>query len=320
MVSCMPPRISVSSKRLIWLISNERQGFAVSTTRGAGRCAFGTSVPRAVADKGDDDERTPPIDSFKSKKEPIKLASILQHASQKSKALLNGINGSSSKNHPAHHFVAGGTPCDPAPPPFHLAEYGEDSLYTLVLLRHGESEWNALNRKCSYVCHDGTPPVAQTTLSCRTEYTGWCDVNLTKKGQLEARTAGRLLYENGIELDQGACSGSLRTRPDNATMYVATGALQGFNKDTAWKELGLDQELVMQMRRSYDVRPPRMEDDHIHWHGNDRRYAGNCAHLDILGNVRELSYTSITYSSKVQKADTGSTGSVARGVAERYSR
>ena len=50
-----------------------------------------------------------------------------------------------------------------------------------------------------------------------------------------------------------------------------TGALQGYNKDTAWKELGLDQELVMQMRRSYDVRPPRMEDDHFHWHGNDRR-------------------------------------------------
>mmetsp|Transcript_15025 Transcript_15025/g.28475 ORF Transcript_15025/g.28475 Transcript_15025/m.28475 type:complete len:535 (-) Transcript_15025:751-2355(-) len=267
MVSCMPPRISVSSKRLIWLISNERQGFAVSTTRGAGRCAFGTSVPRAVADKGDDDERTPPIDSFKSKKEPIKLASILQHASQKSKALLNGINGSSSKNHPAHHFVAGGTPCDPAPPPFHLAEYGEDSLYTLVLLRHGESEWNALN-----------------------QYTGWCDVNLTKKGQLEARTAGRLLYENGIELDQAftsvlrrasfSCNMALNAAKQHWVPVTKTwrlnerhyGALQGFNKDTAWKELGLDQELVMQMRRSYDVRPPRMEDDHIHWHGNDRRY------------------------------------------------
>lgn len=50
------------------------------------------------------------------------------------------------------------------------------------------------------------------------------------------------------------------------------GALQGFNKDTAWQELGLDQELVMQMRRSYDVRPPRMEDTHEFWHGNDRRY------------------------------------------------
>ena len=44
------------------------------------------------------------------------------------------------------------------------------------------------------------------------------------------------------------------------------------NKDTAYRELGLDQELVMQMRRSYDVRPPRMDDDHPYWHGNDRRY------------------------------------------------
>jgi 2,3-bisphosphoglycerate-dependent phosphoglycerate mutase len=49
-------------------------------------------------------------------------------------------------------------------------------------------------------------------------------------------------------------------------------SLQGYNKDTAYRELGLDQELVMQMRRSYDVRPPRMDDDHPYWHGNDRRY------------------------------------------------
>jgi 2,3-bisphosphoglycerate-dependent phosphoglycerate mutase len=48
--------------------------------------------------------------------------------------------------------------------------------------------------------------------------------------------------------------------------------LQGYNKDTAYRDLGLDQELVMQMRRSYDVRPPRMDDDHPYWHGNDRRY------------------------------------------------
>jgi bisphosphoglycerate-dependent phosphoglycerate mutase family 1 len=38
------------------------------------------------------------------------------------------------------------------------------------------------------------------------EYTGWCDVNLTKKGEMEARTAGRLLYENGIEVDQAFTS------------------------------------------------------------------------------------------------------------------
>ena len=196
----------------------------------------------------------------------MKLANILQHASRKSRDLLNGINGSSSKSHPAHHFVAGGTPCDPAPPPFHLADYGEDSLYTLVLLRHGESEWNASN-----------------------QYTGWCDVNLTKKGELEARTAGRLLYENGIELDQAftsvlkrasfSCNMALNAAQQHWVPVTKTwklnerhyGALQGYNKDTAWKELGLDQELVMHMRRSYDGRPPRMEDDHPYWHGNDRR-------------------------------------------------
>ena len=50
------------------------------------------------------------------------------------------------------------------------------------------------------------------------------------------------------------------------------GALQGYNKDTAYQELGLDQELVMEIRRSYSTPPPRMSDDHPYWHGRDRRY------------------------------------------------
>ncbi len=49
------------------------------------------------------------------------------------------------------------------------------------------------------------------------------------------------------------------------------GALQGYNKDTAYEELGIDQELVMEMRRSYSTRPPVMKDDHPFWHGGDRR-------------------------------------------------
>jgi phosphohistidine phosphatase SixA len=85
--------------------------------------------------------------------------------------------------HPAHHFMDGGMPCDPAPPPYSLAQYGEESLYTLILLRHGESEWNSQNR-----------------------YTGWCDVNLTAAGKEEARRAGRLLYDNNIEIDQAFTS------------------------------------------------------------------------------------------------------------------
>ena len=168
--------------------------------------------------------------------------------------------------HTTTHFLKGGTPCDPAPPPFRLADYGEESLYTLILLRHGESEWNSQNR-----------------------YTGWCDVNLTKRGEREARSAGRLLYENGIELDHVFTSVLKRASfSTNMCLNMAKqhwvpvtkswrlnerhyGALQGYNKDTAYDELGLDQELVMQMRRSYDTRPPRMEDDHPYWHGKDRR-------------------------------------------------
>lgn len=168
--------------------------------------------------------------------------------------------------HPAHHYISGGMPCDPRPPPFRLTEYGEESLYSLVLLRHGESEWNRLNR-----------------------YTGWVDVPLTVEGKNEARTAGRLLRENGIEIDQAftsvlkrassSCNMALNSSDQHWVPVTKTwrlnerhyGALQGYNKDTAWRELDLDQELVMQMRRAYDVRPPRMENDHPNWHGNDRR-------------------------------------------------
>jgi len=170
-------------------------------------------------------------------------------------------------SHSPTHFVKGGTPDDPAPPPFTLASYGDDSLYTLVLLRHGESEWNSLNR-----------------------YTGWCDVDLTDRGRSEARAAGRLLKENGIEVDHTFTS-VLRRASYTTNMALNTakqhwvpvtkswrlnerhyGALQGYNKDTAYKELDIDQELVMEMRRSYRTRPPIMEDDHQFWHGNDRRY------------------------------------------------
>ena len=165
------------------------------------------------------------------------------------------------------HFVRGGTPSDPMPAPFRLADYGDDSLYTLILLRHGESEWNSLNK-----------------------YTGWCDVNLTENGRLEARAAGRLLKENGVELDHVFTS-VLRRANFTTNMALNTagqhwvpvtktwrlnerhyGALQGYNKDTAYEELGIDQESVMEMRRSYDVPPPKMMNDHQYWHGKDRRY------------------------------------------------
>lgn len=82
------------------------------------------------------------------------------------------------------HLIKGGTPFDHnVGPSYRLADYGESSVYTLILLRHGESEWNAKNL-----------------------YTGWVDVNLTKRGENEARSAGRLLAENGIEIDHAFTS------------------------------------------------------------------------------------------------------------------
>jgi len=173
----------------------------------------------------------------------------------------------SPHSHSRTHFIKGGTPCDPACPPFQLALWGERSLHTLVLLRHGESRWNAENR-----------------------YTGWCDVPLTGRGEAEAKAAGRLLHDNGIELDHAFTSVLKRA---SYTCHLALGsarqhwvpltkswrlnerhygALQGYNKDAAYSELGYDQELVMRMRRSYRTRPPAMSDEHPYWHGSDRRY------------------------------------------------
>jgi 2,3-bisphosphoglycerate-dependent phosphoglycerate mutase len=211
---------------------------------------------------------TPP-----KKKSPVRILETARSAAKVRPPVSPGSSTSNSPSstgkvhHPAHHFMDGGMPCDPAPPRYSLAEYGEESLYTLILLRHGESEWNSLNR-----------------------YTGWCDVDLTETGRQEARTAGRLLYENNIEIDQAftsvlkrasfSCNMALNAAQQHWVPVTKTwrlnerhyGALQGYNKDTAWQELGLDQELVMQMRRAYATRPPRMPDEHPYWHGNDRRY------------------------------------------------
>lgn len=197
---------------------------------------------------------------------PPSITTFLNHR-QSSNAEESGSGNKSKSDHSTTHFIKGGTPFDPVCPPFTLSQYGEQSLYTLVLLRHGESEWNKENR-----------------------YTGWCDVHLTSKGKREARDAGRLLKENGIELDH-AFTSVLRRANFTTNMALNTaeqhwvpvtkswrlnerhyGALQGYNKDTAYSELGIDQELVMEMRRSYATRPPPMMNTHPHWHGSDRRY------------------------------------------------
>lgn len=139
-------------------------------------------------------------------------------------------------------------------------------MHKLVLLRHGESQWNLENR-----------------------FTGWHDVNLTEQGEREGREAGRLLKAEGFEFDMAYCSVLTRairtlwlalTEMDQVWIPVQRewrlnerhyGSLQGLNKGETAKKYGDDQVLVW--RRSYDIPPPPMTKDDDGYAGKDRRYA-----------------------------------------------
>jgi len=125
---------------------------------------------------------------------------------------------------------------------------------TLVLLRHGESEWNKLNL-----------------------FTGWTDVDLSEAGRSEAETAGKLLKEEGFDFD--VCYTSYLKRAIHTLDIVLDqmdlewlpvvktwklnerhyGALQGLNKSETAEKYGEDQVKVW--RRSYDVPPPALDPD-----------------------------------------------------------
>ncbi len=126
--------------------------------------------------------------------------------------------------------------------------------YTLVLLRHGESEWNAKN-----------------------QFTGWVDVPLTEKGRTEAARAGSLISEAGV-LPDVLHTSVLRRAITTAHLALDAcdrhwipvrrswrlnerhyGALQGKDKKATLEEYG--EEQFMLWRRSYDVPPPRIADD-----------------------------------------------------------
>jgi 2,3-bisphosphoglycerate-dependent phosphoglycerate mutase len=139
-------------------------------------------------------------------------------------------------------------------------------MHKLVLLRHGESQWNLENR-----------------------FTGWHDVNLTEQGEREGREAGRLLKEEGFEFDMAYCSVLTRairtlwlalTEMDQVWIPVHRewrlnerhyGSLQGLNKAETATKYGDEQVLVW--RRSYDIPPPPMTKDDDGYAGKDRRYA-----------------------------------------------
>jgi 2,3-bisphosphoglycerate-dependent phosphoglycerate mutase len=138
--------------------------------------------------------------------------------------------------------------------------------YTLVLLRHGESDWNAKNL-----------------------FTGWVDVPLTEKGQAEALAGGDLLLEAGLLPDVVHTSLLRRAittanlaldRADRHWIPVRRswrlnerhyGALQGKDKKQTLEEYG--EEQFMLWRRSFDVPPPPIDDSDQWSQAGDPRYA-----------------------------------------------
>jgi 2,3-bisphosphoglycerate-dependent phosphoglycerate mutase len=137
----------------------------------------------------------------------------------------------------------------------------------IVLLRHGESQWNQENR-----------------------FTGWKDVDLTAKGVEEARAAGRLLAKEGYDFDftfTSVLKRAIKTlnialeEMDRMWLPVEKdwrmnerhyGALQGLNKAETAAKFGEKQVLVW--RRSYDIPPPALEPGDERDASRDPRYAG----------------------------------------------
>ena len=138
---------------------------------------------------------------------------------------------------------------------------------TLVLLRHGQSQWNLENR-----------------------FTGWWDVDLSDAGVDEARAAGRLLKDKGFDFD--CCFTSVLTRAirtlhlvlhemDRLWLPVTKdwrlnerhyGGLTGLNKQEMIEKVGAEQVKIW--RRSYDIPPPPLPEDSPYDVSQDRRYAG----------------------------------------------
>jgi len=138
-------------------------------------------------------------------------------------------------------------------------------MYKLVLLRHGESQWNLENR-----------------------FTGWTDVDLTENGRREAQAAGELLRREGYGFDIAYTSVLRRAI---RTLWIALdaldlmwlpvvhswrlnerhyGALQGLNKAETATRFGDDK--VLAWRRAYAIAPDPLTPEDPRWAGGDPRY------------------------------------------------
>ena len=136
----------------------------------------------------------------------------------------------------------------------------------LVLIRHGESEWNLENR-----------------------FTGWKDVDLSPKGIEEAKSAGKILKEMNLVFDVAYTSYLKRAiktlnivLEEMNELYIPVykswrlnerhyGALQGLNKAETAKKYGDEQVHIW--RRSFDIAPPSIDETSEYYPKSDRRYA-----------------------------------------------
>ncbi len=144
---------------------------------------------------------------------------------------------------------------------------GMSKTFSIVLLRHGQSQWNLENR-----------------------FTGWVDVDLTEQGRQEAKAAGELLRSKGFQFDRAYTSVLKRairtlwiTLDALDQMWIPVhndwrlnerhyGALTGLNKAQTAAKYG--EEQVLKWRRAYDIRPEPLKPDSEHWPSKDPRYSG----------------------------------------------
>ncbi|WP_293983894.1 2,3-diphosphoglycerate-dependent phosphoglycerate mutase [uncultured Clostridium sp.] len=167
----------------------------------------------------------------------------------------------------------------------------------LVIVRHGESEWNRLNL-----------------------FTGWSDVDLSAKGMKEARQAGRILKEKGLDFD--VCYTSYLKRAIHTLNLILEemdrewlpviksyklnerhyGALQGLNKSETAEKYG--EEQVKIWRRSYSVKPPILDEASIQNPKNQEQYRGiNKDELPLCESLEDTIKRVVPYFNKNIRKD-----------------
>lgn len=164
----------------------------------------------------------------------------------------------------------------------------------LVLVRHGESEWNKLNL-----------------------FTGWTDVDLSEKGHAEAIQAGKILKEEGYDFD--VCYTSYLKRAIHTLNHILDemdrnwlpvnkswklnerhyGALQGLNKSETAQKYG--EEQVKIWRRSFDVKPPVLEESDERAPKNQAAYRDVTEELPLTESLETTIERAVPYFEEVIK-------------------